>query len=586
MSLPAAQTTLIARSLVLAALVLTASSEAHAFGTLLANIGDLDIKRRLWLAAFGGLSIGLALGLLVFELRSRATAVAVRRMTDLAAGVDGRLPAESRRESVAIELSRLSDEILYTTQRVARDRREQAARLAGWEAMFAASLDATLALDAAGNIEQINPAAERLFRVKSDEAIGRAFVDVVLPPAHRSEDNACFARELASGKANGRRQELVAQRGDGRQFPVEVAIAQFNQGTAAAFIVTAQDISTQRRARAELARAREVMKRQTSAARSASATSSPAAAATTTAAGTPPTAGAAESSNAKPPLQISAHPFTIDATCGELVRKLAARAERRGLGFRYEDTEVQGLPLLGDASRLRRVLINLIDSVIKVAEAGEIVVHVIAVPCEARQVEVKVAVSATVMSDAQITRMVKPFVTESITRRENTAYPGRVTTERNIEFLGTRVALARRNGGLTLGFGQFFDADLSRVSIDLSSPRPTGQSTVRSTPQAMAAAAAEAQRAGVEFSRAVARLRRNAERANLIALWAEAHRLHTMWLRHGDPAEAGLVTALAHTARGGDATNAVLLARRFAEALHRTALRIRPETTAEASVAV
>jgi signal transduction histidine kinase len=41
---------------------------------------------------------------------------------------------------------------------------------------------------------------------------------------------------------------------------------------------------------------------------------------------------------------------------------------------------VQGLSLLGDAARLRRVLVNLIDSVVRVTESGEIVVHIAAVP--------------------------------------------------------------------------------------------------------------------------------------------------------------------------------------------------------------
>jgi hypothetical protein len=44
-----------------------------------------------------------------------------------------------------------------------------------------------------------------------------------------------------------------------------------------------------------------------------------------------------------------------------------------------------------------------------------------------------------------------------------------------------------------------------------------------------------------------------------------------VWKRHGGRDEIGLVTALAHTARGGDATNAVVLARRLADALEEAA---------------
>jgi PAS domain S-box-containing protein len=145
---------------------------------------------------------------------------------------------------------------------MARERRETGARLSEWNAVFAAALDAMFTLDASGSITQINPAAERLLRVESQHVVGKPLVDVMLPPSHRSPDNASFARDLASGKAQGRRQELVAQRGDGRQFPLEVAIAEFGSGERRGFVVTARDISSQRRMRADLSRANERIERE------------------------------------------------------------------------------------------------------------------------------------------------------------------------------------------------------------------------------------------------------------------------------------------------------------------------------------
>ena len=49
---------------------------------------------------------------------------------------------ETRRQRIATELTRLSDEILYTSQRMGRERRELAGKAATWEAIFAASLEA------------------------------------------------------------------------------------------------------------------------------------------------------------------------------------------------------------------------------------------------------------------------------------------------------------------------------------------------------------------------------------------------------------------------------------------------------------
>jgi hypothetical protein len=80
------------------ALTLAVPTDALALGAMLANLGGIDSKERLWLAAFGGLSLGIAFGLFAFELRSRSLAVAVRRLTDLVVGMDGRF-AEHARES-------------------------------------------------------------------------------------------------------------------------------------------------------------------------------------------------------------------------------------------------------------------------------------------------------------------------------------------------------------------------------------------------------------------------------------------------------------------------------------------------------
>jgi PAS domain S-box-containing protein len=552
---------------VLVLLLLAAPGEVHAARAWLNDLGDLTPPQRLWLAAFGGLSLGLAFGLIAFELRSRALAIALRRLTGLAAGVDGRVHEETRRQGVATEFGRLSDEILYSAQRMARERREMYGRVAVWDAIFAAALDAMIELDASGNIAQMNPAAERLLRVKAQEVEGKPLVDVMLPPSHRSPDNANFARDLASGKAQGRRQELVAMRGDGRQFPLEVAIAEFSSGEQRGFIVTARDISLQRRARADLSRAREDLDRELAPLRDQIArlkeqleprSSGRAPANETRAAAEPAPARRA---------------FTVDGACGDLIRKLVSRAERKGLGFRYEDSDVQGLSLLGDAARLRRVLVNLIDSVVRVTESGEVVVHIAAVPGDGRQLDLVASVVATEMSEEQATRMVRPFINDSATRLDQGPPAGPTTTAQKIDFLGSRVHAERMpGGGSTFRFRQHFEADLSQLTFDVSQPAAAAQ---RPMAKRSAQMPVEKVHAAEEFARAAARLRRNADRTNLGALWAESHRLQGTWMRHGDPAHAGLLTALAHTARGGDATNAVLLARRLADVLEQMSRRHR-----------
>ena len=515
-------------ALALAADVATASSLVGAFS-------EMDLYRRLWMAAIGGFSLAVAFAMLAFELRSRRISIALRRLTDLAATVDGRLPEETHRQRVPTELARLSDEILYSSQRMGRERRELAARAAAWEAMFAATLEASIALDKVGVITHVNPAAERLLRFTAQEIVGKALVDVMLTPTHRSPDNPNLAGDLAGGRASGRRQELVAQRRDGRTFPLEVAIAEFKNGNEIGYIVSARDISAHRRLRAELARAREI----------------------------------------GPDASVKAAPrngYTLEEICGEPIRRLAVRAQRKGLRFRYEDMELQGLALIGNAARLRRVLANLIDSSLQVCESGELIVHLTLIPLEDQELRLSASVTATGMTDEQAALMVQPYVVQPFA---GSGLSGAVT-DRRIEFFGARVMVSRAaSGGVTFQFNQRFEADLSRLSIDLSAtvppskPAASGAATRQKTPPV------SQPNDQADFKRAAVRLRKNAEKINLGALWAEAHRLTSAWQRHaaagGLNGDTGLVSALSHAARGGDTTSAILLARKLADALERVA---------------
>ena len=526
-------THLIPRILV-ALLALGFAADVIAGDSWAAGFAEMDLHRRLWLAAVGGFSLAVAFAMLAFELRSRRISVALRRLTDLAASVDGRLPEETRRQRVATELTRLSDEILYSSQRMGRERRELTGKAAAWEATFAASLEASIVLDKAGVITHVNPAAERLLRVIAQEVIGKRLVDVMLPPTHRSPDNASFASDLAGGRASGRRQELVAQRHDGRQFPLEVAVAEFKNGLEIGYIVSARDISAHRRLRAELARAREI-------APDASVKSAP------------------------------RNGYTLEQICGEPIRRLAARAQRKGLRFRYEDAELQGLALIGNAARLRRVLANLIDNSLHVCESGELIVHLTLIPMEEREVRLSASVTATGMTDEEAAMMLEPYLVQPLAK---SGLSGAIT-DRRIEFFGVRVMVSRAAaGGVTFQFNQRFEADLSRVTIDLSaSVPPSAPTESANAARNQSAPASQPPNEHADFKRAAMRLRKNAEKINLGALWAEAHRLTNAWQRHAEAGglngDTGLVSALSHAARGGDTSIAILLARRLADALER-----------------
>ena len=127
-------------------------------------------------------------------------------------------------------------------------------------------------------------------------------------------------------------------------------------------------------------------------------------------------------------------------------------------------------------------------------------------------------------------------------------------------------------GGVTFQFNQRFEADLSRVSIDLSAAVPAPESAAGT---AVRSAKPPPSIDPADFRRAASRLRRTPKKS-IWALWAEAHRLDRCLAAArrcgGDlNGDTGLVSALSHAARGGDTRSAVLLARRLADALERVA---------------
>jgi hypothetical protein len=177
------------------------------------------------------------------------------------------------------------------------------------------------------------------------------------------------------------------------------------------------------------------------------------------------------------------------------------------------------------------------------------------------------------MTNEEAAMMLEPYLVQPLAK---SGLSGAVT-DRRIEFFGVRVMVSRAAaGGVTFQFNQRFEADLSRVTIDLSaSVPPSAPTESANAARNQSATASQPQNEHADFKRAAMRLRKNAEKINLGALWAEAHRLTSAWQRHaatgGLNGDTGLVTALSHAARGGDTSSAVLLARRLADALERVA---------------
>ncbi len=74
-------------------------------------------------------------------------------------------------------------------------------------------------------------------------------------------------------------------------------------------------------------------------------------------------------------LELEPGDFSLRATVGDTLRALAVRAHRKGLELIYDVQAEVPDALVGDAGRLRQVLLNLVANAIKFTDAGEVVVR-------------------------------------------------------------------------------------------------------------------------------------------------------------------------------------------------------------------
>jgi PAS domain S-box-containing protein len=93
-------------------------------------------------------------------------------------------------------------------------------------AIVETALDCIVIMDAAGDIVEWNPAAEKTFGWPRSQVLGRRLHDVIVPPDLREAHRRGLERFLATGEgpALGRRIEMPALRADGSHIIVEMAV--------------------------------------------------------------------------------------------------------------------------------------------------------------------------------------------------------------------------------------------------------------------------------------------------------------------------------------------------------------------------
>ncbi len=119
-------------------------------------------------------------------------------------------------------------------------------------AVMHAALDCIIALDAHGRIVHFNPAAERTFGVAAAMAIGRDFVDLLIPERLRHDLSAKITSVAQTPGLASHRTKAVARRHDGKELPVEIAMTSIEVQQSTLVTLHLRDISEIERSEALL----------------------------------------------------------------------------------------------------------------------------------------------------------------------------------------------------------------------------------------------------------------------------------------------------------------------------------------------
>jgi PAS domain S-box-containing protein len=287
--------------------------------------------------------------------------------------------------------------------------------------------DAFIAMSADGRIAEWNRHAEITFGWPRADAVGRVLSETIIPPQFREAHTRGVARFLATGEGPvlNRVLEVPALRRDGCEFPAEISIAPVRVGEQYLFAAFIRDVTERKRAEEELRRTKE-------AAEAANRAKDEFLATVSHELRTPMNAilgmtdltldtlltedqrqylttvkWAADAllgiindilDFAKIEagrLELDPADFSLSPVLGATLRALAVRAHKKGLELVCQQRP--GVPdaLIGDAGRLRQVLLNLLGNAIKFTERGEVVLLVESAAEPAPEGEVSLRFSVT-----------------------------------------------------------------------------------------------------------------------------------------------------------------------------------------------
>jgi two-component system sensor histidine kinase/response regulator len=153
--------------------------------------------------------------------------------------------AEEELRTAKEQAEAVTDELLVTVERTRK--------------LIDTANDAVVTIDADSVIIDWNSAAERIFGWSRDEAMGQKIHHMIVPKQYRELHEAGLRQYLKTGKGNmiNRRVEISALNRDGHEFDIELSIWPVKTSNSYTFSAFVHDISSRKKAEAELALMRD-----------------------------------------------------------------------------------------------------------------------------------------------------------------------------------------------------------------------------------------------------------------------------------------------------------------------------------------
>lgn len=273
-------------------------------------------------------------------------------------------------------------------------------------AILETAADGILTVDEHGIVQSINPAAELIFKCRAEHVIGRNLSKLVSSADGQEDEDAFVFLLLGHAEDGAEPQEVLGTRRNGEIFPMDLTISQSKEEAANLYIIIVRDITERKQALSELQSAK-------TSAEMANRAKSDFLASMSHEIRTPlngilgmtqlalDTELSLEQREYLDAVQDSADSlmrivndildlskieagkleleqldFQLRDVLGNTLTALAFRAHRNGLELPYRVSPNVPDSLIGDPSRLRQVIVNLVGNAIKFTKEGEVVLDV------------------------------------------------------------------------------------------------------------------------------------------------------------------------------------------------------------------